>query len=326
LGVVQVQEFDALIDTIRAIKVLHADYSEKYKASKAAAIELARSIYGFVTTYRYEDVPISPNSFSKLLLAAIIAERYLLKKYKNLFKHVTISIIGLGGSGKTTYSIVSAYGALRLLGLPDDVAINTVSALTFFSPKEFVDFVHVLIEERKWVPFIILDDIGSQISKYWIFLGQHFWSHLFSILDQVKDWTGVIVMTARSFNSIPARLRELTDLVVEAKEVDLSGAVLDIFMYYSYDDYVSLRRRRVGLKYIDILLPTVKMPDELWSKMIETRRATGLERIKIVKEALEVQPLIELRRIAKLKKLKGENAEKGVEGVATDGGENSTGS
>jgi len=305
--------FDTLIDRVRHVKIMHADYSEKYKSTRTAVIELAKSIYGFVTTYRYEEVPVPQNAYSKLMLSAIIAERYLLKKYRNLFKHVTISIIGLGGSGKTTYSIMSAYGALKLLGYSDEDAINTVSALTFFSSKEFVDFAHKLIEERKWVPFIILDDIGSQISKYWIFLGQHFWAHLFSILDQVKDWCGVLVMTARSFSSIPARLRELTDLVVEAKEVDIGGVVLDIFKYYSYDDYVSLRRRRQGLKYIDVLLPTIKMPNEMWIKMIEVRRATGLERIKLVKEALEVQPLLELRRLTKLRKLKEESEQEEVE-------------
>ena len=309
--------YNQLMETIRHIKVLHSNYSLQYRTTKSAAIELARKIWGHVVSYRYEDVPINENSYTKLMLASIIAERLLLKHHKNLYKHVTISIIGLGGAGKTTYSVLSAYGALRMLGVPRSKALSMEGALTFFSAKEFVDFAYQLINQRKWVPFIIIDDVGSQISKYWIFLGQYFWAYLFSILDQLKDWCGVLIMTARSFNSIPARMRELTDLVVEAKEVDMDGIILDLFFYYMYDDYVSMKRKQDGLKYIDVMLPVVKMPDHLWERMVEIRRATGLERMTIIKEAVEIQPKLELLRLQKIR----ERVEKLESAQANNSGE-----
>lgn len=295
-------KFIELMEKIREIKIMHADYSRKYHSSKSSAIELARKMWGSITTYRYEPLSISPDKYMNTMLSAIISERFLLRLHRNLWKHITISIVGLGGSGKTTYSIISAMGALKLIGYPERQILDAISGLTFFSAKEFVEFSKSLIEKREWVPFIILDDIGSQISKYWIFLGQYFWSYLFSVLDQLKDWTGCLILTARTFESIPARLRELSDMVIEAREIDFQGVILDIFSYYMYDDYVSKRRRRQGLKFIDVLLPTIKMPDVMWKRMLETRRRTGLERLKMVAMALELQPKLELVRILRMRK------------------------
>jgi len=294
---------------IREIKELHRKYAKMYVENRASVIELAINMYNSVTSYLYEEAEINPDAFGMTLLSAFIAERFMLLKYRSLYKHITVAIVGLGGSGKTTYSILSAYGALKLLGLSDEEAMDYVSMLTFFSAKEFVDFVDSLTKNRSWVPFIIVDDIGGQISKYWVFLGENYWAYLFSLLDQLKDWCGVLIMTARSFKSIPARLRELTDVVAEAREKDISGKVLDVFSYYDYDVYTSMKRKSRGIKFIDVLLPTAKIPQSLWNKMIDIRAVTAQERISYVKEMMELKPLLDKKRLEKLKK--GVEAEQG---------------
>ncbi len=292
---------DSVFEIVREIKVLHAKYVSLVRGAPANLIELAKRIWGAVVTYRYEDNPVVNVDLAsrRLYLAALIAERFALRVKRGLWKHVTVAIVGLGGSGKTTYAVLSAYGALRLCGFNPLEAVKMVGAFTFFTPNDFVKVARRLIENREWVPFMIIDDVGAQISKYWIFLGQHFWAYLFSILDQLKDWCGVLIMTARSFNSIPARLREITDIVVEAKEVDVEGMILDVFKFVPYDDYTSKRRRERNALAVDVLLPTVRMPQDLWNKMVEARRTTGLRRIQIVDKMLELLPKVEEMRLEK---------------------------
>ena len=304
-----------IFDVIRNIKKLHRSYADKTKSAPANYVELCREIWGYVTSHRYEDVPINVDKSSqRLMLAAIIAERFMLRKIRNLWKHVTVSIVGLGGSGKTTYATISAYGAMRICGMDPKTSIDLVASLTFFSANDFVKAVKNIIEKRIWVPFIILDDVGAQISKYWIFLGQHFWAYLFSILDQLKDWCGTLIITARNFTSIPARLREITDLVIEAKEVDIQGVVLNVFKFYLYDDYTSKRRREKNILAVDVMPPVVKMPQSLWERMIEIRRSTGLQRISVVEKMLELHPKIEELKVARLI----EKVEKGLEELSEE--------
>jgi len=291
-------KFKSLMHTIREIKLLHANYAQLYRKNRLAAIDLARRIYGTVTTTAYETEEVRPDSTTQLFLAALIAERYLLKKYRNKLKHATISIVGMGGAGKTTYSVLSAFGALKLLGFSDHDALKIVDELTFFTSADFVKYARKLVEERLWVPFIILDDIGSQISKYWIFLGQHYWSYLFSVLDQLKDWCGVLILTARSSKSIAAHLRELSDLYATASEVDIDNNVLDVFIFSDTEE--KAKSKTYG-KFLDVLLPSAEMPDTMWNRMLETRRETGKKRLEALDETLDLMPIIEERKMRKLK-------------------------
>lgn len=284
------------------IKMEHREVARLYATYRNPQLleSLSQSKYGVVPGIEYPEFTLTDGQASKLLLAALIAERYALKSARGLLKHLTVAIVGVGGSGKTTYSILSAYGAMLLVGLSRERAMNAVVRNTFFEPLEFVEYVKSLVSEERWVPFIILDDVGAQISKYWMHIGQRYWAHLFSVLDHLKDWCGVLIMTARAFESIPARLRELADYVVEASESRLpSGTVLDVFKFYTYSDYARWRRRRAGLLYVDVLPPSVKMPKELWNRMLEVRKKTGLARLTEIEA--------ELRKAAeKAKKRRGE--------------------
>ena len=301
---------DKILDDVREIKVFHAEAAKEYSSNKFVAIEMCRKIWGVTPTWRYNERPLGLDSSTRLMLSALIAERVALYQ-KGYWKNVTVAIVGMGGSGKTTYSILSGYGAMRLLGYSEDYAMDAVSRLVFFSSKELVDFILHLTREKRWVPFIVVDDIGSQISKYWVFLGQHFWSYLFSVLDQVKDWTGVLVMTARSFESIPARLRELADLVVYAHEVDFNGVVLDVFEYYRYEDYGSKRSKPIA---VDVMPPTARMPEQMWLKMMEVRRETALRRLSMLSEFLKALPALEARRAERYRKMLQAEGSEGSEG------------
>lgn len=226
------------------------------------------------------------------LLSLLVAERRILAQERRLLKHLTVAIVGLKGSGKTTYSVVSSCGALMLSSLfkiSEKEAIDKLSELAFFEPENFVEFVRFrLLKNKEWVPVMILDDVGSQISKYWIHIGEKYWSFLFSVLDHLKDWCGVLVLTATSFSAIPARLRDIVDIVVEASEIDVNGYIMDLFVFYRRDKYLPGARK--SPIYIDVAPPTLKMPNKLWEKMINTRVELGQKRLdKVLDEIRRVK-------------------------------------
>jgi len=309
-------EVTALFRDIYMAKKNHALYRDHFiKKPEETLISMLREKWGSVTTYMYETTPINyARATQNLLLAKLITERYLLFKYRGRLKNLTVAIVGAGGSGKTTYSVLSAMGALRMLRADEEFIERAVLAFTFFEPTRMVRTIKDLVERRRWTPFIIVDDVGSQISKYWIFLGQHFWSQLFSVLDQVKDWTGTLIMTAKSMESIPARLRDLVDVVIEAREImTASGIIIDVFEYYRAEEYGLKRTRTTKLKYmiyLDVMSPVAKIPDNIWNQMMEMRRATGLRRIELTMKGLELLPILELKRLEKLAK----KAEQGGDG------------
>lgn len=294
-------DLDSVLDTVRRIKFANKDVVRAYRNRRFdKLVEYARNIWKYVITYRYEDYPLNyAVSTKKLVLASLIAERFVLR-LKHLWKHLTITIIGLGGSGKTTYSILSMYGAFKLLGYNDRSAYRMVATHCFFEPLGFVKVAKELVVTRRWSPSMLVDDVGSQISKYWIFMGQMFWAYLFSVMDQLKDWTGILILTARRFASIPSRLREITDIIVEAKEIDYQGIILDVFFYYLYDDYIRGRRDRII--FIDVMPPTARIPDDLWNRMLEIRRSTGIRRLGIVEEVLSNLPQLEKSYLDKIRK------------------------
>lgn len=274
---------DGLLQEINEKKEAHAILAElhnlKYRNNIPYLIHLAK--WGDPSTAKY-DVIYTPDheGTTKTLLSLLITERALLAK-KGLLKHVTVAIIGLGGSGKTTYAVTSIIGSLRLLGI-DQAA---VSDLVFFEPTDFVSFVKDNLEKKRWVPAVLLDDVGAQISKYWIWLGQKWWVHLFSVLDHVKDWCGVLVITASSFKVIPSGLRDKLDLVVETSEVSYKGYVLNLFTWYRRDKYLESRRRRPI--FIDVSPPTLTMPKHIWGNMLERRRSLGVSRLGEILEKLK---------------------------------------
>jgi len=128
-----------------------------------------------------------------------------------------------------------------------------------------------------------------------------------------------MILTARRFESIPARLRELSDFIVDSEEVETGGIVYDLFLYYTPWDYMSLRRRaRIQYaKFLDVMIPTTKMPQELWDKMMEVRRSLGMKRLDMVIKALEAREYIELEHILKIRE-KVEKVKKKIESEAAE--------
>ena len=106
-----------------------------------------------------------------------------------------------------------------------------------------------------------------------------------------------MIVTALSFDSIPKRIREIIDIVVEAKEINISTAVLDVFTFYLRNEYASSKKRPI---YIDVMPPTTRIPDYLWQKMLEIRRATGKRRISLVEKVVDALPKLEEKRIEKI--------------------------
>ena len=302
----------ALFQYVFELRKKHAEYAREYRRGNYSDVieAIVKDKFSNVTTYTYEPIADSPMDFSpKLLLATYIVENALLFRARGRLSNVTMAIVGMGGAGKTTYSILSSMGALILLSkaLPDitpESFESMLSVLTFFDAESMVASLKLMIESKRWAPFMIIDDIGSQISKYWVFLGQHYWSYLFSVMDQMKDWSGAVIMTARRLESIASRLREISDIVVEARKVTTEdGVTANVYEFYRYEDYISTKHREARLRrvmYVDATPVTVKIPDNIWKRMMETRRTTGLKRVDMVYRATQLFPKIEEQQLEKM--------------------------
>jgi len=283
-----VPPIEEVLSTVNELKMLHHRVAREYTYNPQVLEALAYRKYGFLPKDDYAEVEIDESSYKKLLLAALIAERYMLALARERLKQLTISIIGEeGGSGKTTYAILSAYGAMRLAGFSREEAWSIVERNTFFYPLDLVDYAKQLVKDKLWTPFIILDDVGAHISKYWVLSGETHWLEFFRVLDQMKDWCGVLILTARSQGSMPKRLREISKIIVDASETLFpTHTVLSVFKFYFADEYGKLSRKRRPY-FVDVLPPTARMPDNLWAKMMEERRKTQLASLERFKERLE---------------------------------------
>lgn len=278
-------EYDDLLVYINKMKEVHMFLAKVFYSGVRSDIPMLIYVnkWGEPVTTRYErSFSVDSPGVMKTLLAFMIAERYILAR-RGLLKHMTVAIVGLAGSGKTTYSVSSIVGALRLVGIRD--WIKYLPNLVFFDPTEFVEFVKGSLNERRWVPAVVVDDVGAQISKYWIWLGQRWWAHLFSVLDHLKDWCGVLIMTASSYKVIPSGLRDKIDLVVEATEATYKGNVINIFTWFRRDKYRDAGSRKPI--YMDVMPPTMMVPKDLWSNMMEKRRELGIVRLDEIERRLE---------------------------------------
>ena len=295
----------------REIKWRHQKYARDYARdhNNSLLLKIVKDGWKKIPTFLYENVNGDLETNKKLVLASMIAERYLIKRYTGKLKHVSIALVGLAGSGKTTYALRSSIGALMIAGYDYETARSIASKLIFFEPMSLIDFITELLKNKKWAPFIIIDDIGSQISKYWVLLGQHYWSHLFSVLDQLKDIVGVLITTARKFTSIPNRIREITDIIADFQELDIESYVVDRIEYYLLDDYTtSSKKKREKMLYLDAIPPTAKMPDDVWEAMMESRRAVGIKRLTDIKRLMEMSREKFEEKISKQVNMEGDEA------------------
>lgn len=270
---------DETLENISRMKIAHAILTNIYNRRPSVIYRMYVGKWGEGVTASYDKLyNIDSTPVEKTLLSLMIAERALLAK-KGMLKHASIAIVGLGGSGKTTYAVSSIVGASRILN------ISNIDKFIFFEPIDFIDFVKERLETKTWVPAVILDDVGAQISKYWVWLGQKWWAHLFSLLDHVKDWCGVLIITSGSFSIIPSGLRDKIDLVIEANEVTYGRYIMNVFTWYRRDKY-NMKTKNIPV-YIDVMPPTMLMPKKMWMEMIEARRTIGIHRIDEIKKRIE---------------------------------------
>jgi len=262
---------------------LHRLMVEAYKA-KQEARELAklyalnrfaelvarfREMYGGIVDATYSSVRLRER---RTLLSHLIVERWILRK-RGIYKHLTVAIVGPGGAQKTTYAVNSGIQALRAMGYPE----RAIERLLLLDADSIISTVEELLREGKWVPFLIFDDIGAIISKYWLWIAEdRAWHYFFSILDQVKDWCGVIIMTARDEKSIPSRMREIVNVVIEADEAITHGAAIVFMKYFPPRS----RRRSENVILLDMYPPTATMPEWIWREMLRKRRELGMRRIE----------------------------------------------
>jgi len=181
-----------------------------------------------------------------------------------------MSIEGEGGRGKST---LAYYLTLWLGG-------------EFIPPTDdVVERLYRIVDAGRWVPIIVLDDIGTVFGKYWVFNPEDYQivTPIFEALEYVRDWTGLLLMTTRSFPGIAKKLRELTSLNGVVKRIVLHGEyIVDIIVWYN------VHESRVSRKpvYVDILWPGVPLPKNVFSMQIRERREKAR---RLLRRALEAK-------------------------------------
>ena len=229
--------------------------------------EHAKRTCGVLVGLNYREEPANPMKCAwNTLLARYVAQIGWLAKERGLYENHVILIVGPGGSSKTTYAYWAITAALARLGLIE----------RYPWPEWFILDAETLREklrEKNYYPALLLDDVGSFIPKYWVWLkGERKWVYLFSIIDQAKDFTGAIVMTARSTKSVAARFRDIAEYVVEARKIVVGRHVFTVFKWTeaSTEDIVG----------VDVLPPTLRLPENVWTWMNEKRYELRLKRIE----------------------------------------------
>jgi|GEM_PF-2818264 len=272
----------------------------------ASIINYAVDAWGFVPTFLLEDAPLDLERGSMTtVLSAFIAENYLVYLRHRKMKNLVVSIVGIAGSGKTTYSVLSGLGAYRLVGVPWKLAYKLTAESIYFDLESFVRGVKRIIRTNTRIPFIIADDIGEWLPKYWRELGLTAVTSFFNLLEQAKDWVGVIIFTAKSFEgSLTTPLRDKSDYIVDASDQILDMHRLDIFEWYLRKDWSKqdTKAKKKRMQFLDPAPATFKMPDEIWSTMLAKRRNLAERNIELLENMLEALPDIERRIIEKMKR------------------------
>lgn len=202
-------------------------------------------------------------------LPALLAclHRYFYEK-KGELRNEVLTVYGPGGVGKSTlaYYVVDTAGGVIIT--PEDDAVGIFEKL---------------FEDRVWLPAIVLDDVAAMITKYWLWTPRdERWRYirLFRVLEYVRDITGLLLMTARSSEGVAKRLRELQSIKGFMREVFLGDGQYVVTIIEWYDASSNARRPR----YIDILWPGVRVPDEYFKSSLEKRRRKAIELLRSIRE------------------------------------------
>lgn len=250
--------------------------------------------------------------FTTLRLATFLYRHGALKgervssSARNLF---SVVIDGPQGIGKTSLAFYSVYGALRLLGMPHDMALSTVRACTFTKIEDAILFVDKILASRDlWAPALILDDAGVHVTKYWIFKkGKKEESRVnvkdaliefFSILQLIRRGTAALIATTPNIEAIAKGLREQSEYVMQGIDITsfLEGDVVQwsIFRFEPRtkkigprsEAYISSWRVRVKRGTELTLTPAIHAPPEYLVKFEEEKASVARTKIHEIYESL----------------------------------------
>ena len=231
-----------------------------YKINFDMLLRLTSKTYGKIQTAELNVPPPPEPAIRKALvnsylgLLACIHARYYCEQ--GLLNNEFATIVGPGGMGKSTYVwyLADMLGGI-LLTKEDDV----------------LTAIWKLYVGRDWKPMIVLDDIAAIISKYWhLDRSERLWKNFFKAIEYAKDFTGVLVTTARSLDGQPKRFRELVSVIGEVKRFLVGSYIVDVIEWRRADT-----PRHHAPDYVDVLWPGLRLPEEYWEKMMQHRRIRG---------------------------------------------------
>jgi hypothetical protein len=249
------------------MKVVNPDGTYYFTVNAEGIRALAKQVFGKFQKIDESEPPPS-NVYKALIdtvpgLLACMHARYYYERSR--LKNEVVSLEGPGGTGKSSY----VYWLVKLIG---GIMVNDQDSL--------IQALKVLLEKRKWVPILVLDDIGAILSKYWFLSkAERKWNKVFRLLEYAKDFTGLILMTERSFQGIAKKLRELSTL---------NGKIVRMVMGDYIVDYIKWGPPgSKAAKYIDVLWPGLTIDERDWANMLEKRREIGLRLLQEFEEGGE---------------------------------------
>jgi len=224
-------------------------------------------------------------SFAKLALALSVTGQY---------RSWILVIEGARGIGKTTYAFNALWQALIDSGLPPEAAKETVAEHFFWDVDEFAKTVLELDRRGVRVPFLVGDDIGQRISKWWVLKGAEArkgYVRVAEALDTIKDVCSLLVVTTPVYEKIASFFREVSDLIAPLEPVYLGGGSRAVAaLWYEVVKSVTGRRGTVRKTaepvYYEVLPAHARMPDDFWQRMMEVRKKGRAERLAAAAEAL----------------------------------------
>jgi len=265
--------------------------------------EIGREIWGSLRLGGYFDY----DRAIYLKLAQIIALTSSLKYRYGILKNARTVIEGRSGIGKTTYAMLSLYGAFRILGLDRDSSWSLAISLTFMDSVDFAEFMYKAIKNEVYIPAIILDEAGLALSKYWIWGSRELkraMASLLEVFDQIKDWTGVLILTTPTLENVAKRLRDICDYRIQGDEFPtcdedvvelytvwvIKRRVLHFYEVYSYPHRSVIKRAKLEEEPIDVdVMPsTIKLPEQYWKIHTGERRERALERLSLYLKTIEM--------------------------------------
>ncbi len=254
----------ALLEKRRLAKKVYEFDGRQAKLKIRELVDEYTRYFGKLQTV-LEDIPPTQKAYEAILYSVPGILGCLHKNFKErgVLKNEILSLDGMGGVGKSSF----VYWLTRFIG-----------GLFINDEKELVKTLKELIRERRWVPILVIDDIATMINKYWFMTKkERKWNYLFRVLEYAKDWTGLLIMTARTFEGNAKRFRELATLKGTMTVVVVSERyILGIITWY--------RPNSKTPYYVDFFWPGIQMPEDAWTTMIDERRERALYLLEKLEE------------------------------------------